>query len=69
METVYEYLTPVEAQAQRAYLEAYRAAYARVYDERCSGNREKLVHWSSLAHASGCTARQRVLSAHSAASL
>ncbi len=69
METVYEYLTPVEAQAQRAYLEAYRAAYTRVYELGHSQDRERLLYWSALAHSSGCTARERVLSAYETASL
>ena len=69
METVYEYLTPVEAQAQRAYLDAYRAAYARVYEPGHSQDRERLLYWSALAHGAGRAARERVLSAHEATSL
>ncbi len=69
METVYEYLTQVEAQAQRAYLEAYRAVYARVYEPGYSQDRERQLYWSSLAHSSGCTARERVISAYETVSL
>ena len=69
MESVYEDLTPVEALAQRAYLEAYRQAYTRGYEPGHSQDRERLLYWSALAHASGCTARERVLSAYQPASL
>ena len=62
MYTLDTYLTPAEARAERAYLEAYRAAYARLYEPEWAGDRERLVYWSELAHAAGRSARERVLS-------
>ena len=69
MRTVYEYLTAAEAEAERAYLDAYRAAYARVYEPGHSQDRERLVYWSALVHSAGCAASERALPAHEATSL
>ena len=63
METVYEYLTVVEAEGQRAFLKAYREEYTRPYKPGYSEDRKRLVYWSELAHRAGCIARNRALSA------
>ena len=69
METVYEYLTAVEAEGQRAFLQAYREEYTRLYKPGYSEDGERLVYWSELAHRAGCIARNRVLSAYEPASV
>ena len=61
MYTLDTYLTPAEARAERAYLEAYRAEYERLYKAEWAGDRERLVYWSEVAHRVGRSARERVL--------
>ena len=61
MYTLDTYLTPAEARVERAYLQAYRGAYARLYEPKWTGDREHLLYWSQLAHAAGRSARERVL--------
>ncbi len=48
-DTIYDYLTPDEAGACRAYLAAYRSEYARLHD-RQDGELGLLRYWSELAH-------------------
>ena len=63
MYTIHEYLTEAEARAERAYSQAYYEEYMRLYKPGYSGDRERLVYWSELAHRAGRAARERVLDA------
>lgn len=60
-ESVYDLLTDVEASGARAYVEAFRAEYERVYDQRHAGDMTMLRFWQSLAHTSARVARERTL--------
>ncbi len=61
MHTIDEYLSDVEASAERAYRQAYYSEYMRLYEPGRSGDRERLVYWSELAHRAGKAAREKVL--------
>ncbi len=61
MDTIYTYLTDVEAEAERAFRAAYCEEYSRVYEPGHAGDRARLVYWSELAGAAGRLARERVL--------
>lgn len=59
--SVYELLTDVEASGARAYVEAFRAEYERVYDASNAGDVTMLRFWQSLAHTTARVARERAL--------
>ena len=48
-DTVYDYLTPEEAAACRAYLRAYATEYERLRDQE-TDELALLRYWSELAH-------------------
>ena len=60
MYTIDEYLTELEARAERTYREAYCAEYLRLYEPGHSTDRERLMYWSELAHRAGKAAREKV---------
>ncbi len=59
-DTVYGCLQPMEEAAARAYLEAYRAEWMRVYDPEHAAERARQVYWAQLAHTAGVIAAERV---------
>ncbi len=58
-DTVYGCLQPAEEAAARAYLEAYRAEWARLYDPKHASDRARQVRWAQLAHTAGVIASER----------
>lgn len=63
MDTLDGYLTEAEADAERAYRRAYHAEYTRLWEPNRSGDRERLLFWSELAHWAGKSARALALAA------
>ncbi len=63
MDTLDRYLTESEAGGERAYRRAYHAEYTRLWEPNRSGDRERLLFWSELAHQVGKSARALALAA------
>ena len=62
-DTIYDYLSPEEAKACRAYLGEYRAEYERLRD-RETDDLELLRYWSELAHRNALVRSTGRLQAH-----
>ncbi len=63
MDTLDGYLTESEAGAEHAYRRAYHAEYTRLWEPNRSGDRERPLFWSELAHQVGKSARALALAA------
>ena len=62
-DTIYDYLTPEEAEACRAYLRSYSAEYERLRD-RETDEMGLLRYWSELAHRNALVTSAGRLRAH-----